>query len=155
MHLQHSQVRGGTEAFKCCGQRFATSTAQSCATLPVHELPATRDEDAKPRRTRLQCQSLPATSRNWANPPSRFFSRPCTEYFLLLLQAYVITYFATSSSTKSPARIALILGRGNYLLEMTKFGASTLCAALTVLTARMGSCAAALLSRKPRVVIEN
>lgn len=97
----------------------------------------------------------PCHFQKLGQPSFQVFSHPCTEYFLLLLQAYVITYFATSSSTKSPARIALILGRGNYLLEMTKFGASTLCAALTVLTARMESCAAALLSRKPRVVIEN
>lgn len=99
------------KAVKCRGQRFATSTAQSCATLPVQELPVTSEEDAKPRRTRLQCQSLPAASRISANPPSRFSPPPRTESLLLLLQAYVITYFATSSSTKSPARIADI-GKG-------------------------------------------
>lgn len=71
-------------------------------------------------------------------PPS------CTESLLLLLQAYVSAHFATSASAKSPARIALILGRGNYLLEMTKFGASTLPATLTVLTAGVVCCSIAL-----------
>lgn len=81
-----------------------------------------------------------------ANPSSRFFffflfpllSLSCSYYRL-----FVITDFAASSSTKSPARIALILGGGNYLARITKFGvlvASTLPAKLVVLTARAVMC---------------
>lgn len=89
--------------------------------------------------------------------PGLFFppvlSLSCSYYRLL-----GITYFATSSSTKSPARIARILGGGNYLIEITRFGAliaSTLPARLRVLTAGAESCATALLSRKPSSVSDN
>lgn len=141
------------KAFKCCGQRFATSTAQSCATLPLHALPATRMQSPDvpgcgARASLLLPETGPTLLPGFVLPS-------CTESLSLLLQAYVSAYFATSSSAKSPARIALILGRGNYLLEMTEFGASTLPATLTVLTAGVESCAAALLSRKPRLVSEN
>lgn len=172
MYLWRSRARGGSrpKTFKCCGERFAISTAQSCATLPLDE-PGGQQHSCQQHARRMQSPSVARCSARVSlprpetrpNPPSSFgffffFFSPvlglsCSYYRLLL-----ITYFATSSSTKSPARIALILGEGNYLIEITKFGAlvaSTLPAKLIVLTAGAESCATALLSRKPRLVSGN
>lgn len=115
--------------------------------------------DAKPWGSMLQCQSLCCFQKRKPTCLLGFYSLfpmlslPCSYYRL-----FVITDFGTSSGTKSPARIALILGGGNYLTEITKFGAlvaSTLPAKLVVLTARAESCAAVLLSRKPRLLSDS
>lgn len=172
MHLWHSCARGElrTKAFKHCGQTFVTSTAQSCAALHLHK-PGGQQHGCQQHARRMQSPSgtpcsasFPAAARNRDQASFQFwvlffFSFPsalslsCTYYRLL-----GITYFAISSSTKSPARIALILGGGSYLMEIAKFGAlvaHTLPAKLIVLTAGAESCAAALLLRKPRLVSDN
>lgn len=63
------------EAFKCCGQRFATSTAQSCAALPLHELPVTRAR-------RMQSPNVPAVPE----PPCHFHNLGQTSFQLFLPQ---------------------------------------------------------------------
>lgn len=80
------------KAFKCWGQRFATCTAQSCATLPLHE-PSGQQHGCQQRARRMQSPALTrrsarvsAASRNGANLPSLSFS-PCTECLLHLLEA--------------------------------------------------------------------
>lgn len=167
MHLWHFCVWGElrSKAFKHYDQTFVTSTTQSCAALHLHK-PGGQQHGCQQHARRMQrpsgarCSaSFPAASRNQDQSSFQVFFFPpvlslsCTYYRLL-----IITYFATSSSTKSPARIALILGGRNYLIEIAKFGAlvaHTLPAKLIVLTARAESCATALLLKKPRLVSDN
>jgi len=167
-HLWHSCAGRvwRPKAIACCSQTFATSTAHSCATLPLQK-PGGQQRGCQQRTRRVQspdvarCSArvsllLPGTG---ASPPSRvLFFPPVLSFSCSYYRLLVITYFATSSSTKSLARVALVLGGGNYLTEIIKSGAlvaSTLPAKLIVLTAGADSWAAALLSRKPRLVSDN
>lgn len=152
------------KAFKCWGQRFATCTAQSCATLPLHE-PSGQQRGCQQRARRMQSPALTRRSARISLllPEMEPTFLPCLfppvpSVSCAYKRLLVLKYFATSSSTKSPARIALIVGEGNYLLEIIKLGASvasTLPAKFVVLTARAEPRTAALLSRKPRLVSDS